>query len=374
MNIYLAGGAVRDILLGRRVSDRDYLVTGIDKDSFAKTFPQAREVGVAFPVFLVEGLEFSFPRAASLEKEVKARDLTVNAMLVDDEGELFCHPDALDDLHARLLRPTSRQAFHDDPLRVFRAARFWAKLPEFQPTDELVALMHEVAESGALKDIAPDRIGQETRKALRAKMPGNYLRLLGRTGCLSPWYEELAKADGIPAGPPPYHDADVLEHTCRVMDFLSGDEIQVWMGLTHDIGKCLTPEDQWPHHFGHDMAGEAPAEALGRRIRLPNLFIEAGAKAARWHMNASRYDELKPGTRVDMLMALNHGDLVEPMFALVRADNDQDHGRRPERDLRTILGVRLAPEDCNQGEASGIKLRQLRAKALKDRDIRRGHK
>jgi tRNA nucleotidyltransferase (CCA-adding enzyme) len=276
MNVYLAGGAVRDLLLGRAVADRDYLVTGATRKDFMNRFPHAREVGRTFPVFLLDGLEFSFPRAETIEDELRSRDLTVNAMLLDRDGELLCHPDAMGDLRARVLRPASERSFVDDPLRVFRAARFWARLPDFHPHDELIETMRAVADQGLLDALPPDRIGQETIKALQAQAPGNYLRLLARSNCLNPWFREFSQSMNIPAGPLPYHDADVLEHTCRVMDSLAGNPLAVWMALCHDIGKTATPPESLPHHHGHDLRGAAMAAELARRIRLSNAHIQAG--------------------------------------------------------------------------------------------------
>ena len=255
MRIYLAGGAVRDLLLGRQITDRDYLVMGTTRDDFVRAFPGAKEVGQTFPVFLINNLEFSFPRAPTLIDELKSRDLTVNAQLLNENGELICHPQGLDDLKNRILRPASGQSFVQDPLRVFRAARFLAKFPDFSPHDELIDMMKSISAKGLLNSISADRIGQETRKALNSPAPGNYLRLLAQGECLSPWFEEFKDSADIPAGPLPYHDTNVIEHTCRVMDALAGDEISVWMGLCHDLGKTLTPKENFPHHYGHDTAG-----------------------------------------------------------------------------------------------------------------------
>ena len=251
-----------------------------------------------------------------------------------------------------------------DPLRVFRAARFWAQLPDFTPHRDLIEAMREAAKTGLLESIAPDRIGQETRKALNAPAPGNFLRLLAKADCLRPWFAEFDEARSIPAGPARYHDTDVLEHTCQVMDRLAGDETGVWMGLCHDLGKTLTDKAKLPSHHGHDLAGVVLAEVLAGRLRLSNAFRTAGAKAARWHMTAARYDELKPGTRVDLLMDAHLSGVLLPLFRLVAADHDRDFLERAERDLQVILLVRLAPEDSNQGEKSGRKLRQLRSHAL----------
>ncbi|MGE4193267.1 MAG: HD domain-containing protein [Pseudodesulfovibrio sp.] len=368
MKLYLAGGAVRDLLLGKPLHDRDYLVTGATREEFVKTFPQAQEVGRAFPVFLVDGVEFSFPRAGSLEEEVKARDLTVNAQLLGEDGELICHPQGLEDLRKRILRPASSHSLSDDPLRVFRAARFWTRFSDFTPHGELIYAMRDASAQGLLKTIAADRVGQELQRSLEGAKPGNFLRLLAEADCLDPWFSELKMARNVPAGPPAYHDSDIFEHTCTVMDRLAGDPMAAWMGLCHDLGKTLTPHDKLPRHHGHDLAGVALAETLALRLRLSNGHKVAGMKAARWHMTAASYPALRPSTRVDLLMDLHLSRTLEPLFRLVRADHGEDFADRAERDLAVILAVRLAPKDRNQGAASGEKLRSLRAMKLKKVD------
>nr|WP_321514336.1 tRNA nucleotidyltransferase [uncultured Pseudodesulfovibrio sp.] len=364
MQIYLAGGAVRDLLLGRTIHDRDYLVMNATREEFMKSFPAANEVGLAFPVFILDRTEFSFPRAETLSEELKSRDLTVNAQLLDEDGKLICHPQGLGDLHDRVLRPASEQAFHIDPLRVFRAARFWAQLPEFTPHAELKEAMRSVAADGLLDSLAPDRIGQEVYKVLSAPAPGNFLRLLSETDCLSPWFEELRNASAITAGPPPYHDTHVLEHICRTMDSLAGDPTAVWMGLCHDLGKTLTSKEKLPSHHGHDHAGIPLAEKLAQKVRLSNRLKMAGMKAAQWHMIAAQYDELRSGTQVDLLMDTYLSNVLDPLFELVRVDQDKDFRNRARRNLTTILDVKLKPEDRNLGAKSGERLRVLRAQAI----------
>lgn len=364
MKIYLAGGAVRDLLLGRPITDRDYLVSDCSKKEFQQTFPTAREVGLSFPVFLLDKTEFSFPRASTIPQELESRDLTVNAQLLDADGNLICHPLGLEDIRNRILRPASGEAFTIDPLRVFRTARFFAQLPDFSPHSDLKTAMRETAERGLLASLSADRVGQEVRKALNAPAPGNFLRLLSETDCLVPWLSEFSTATSIPAGPPAYHDADVLEHTCRIMDLLAGDEIQVWMGLCHDLGKTMTRREKLPHHHGHDRAGTPLAEQIALRLRLPNIHKIAGVKAARWHMVAARYDELRPGTKVDLLMDAHLSQTLVPIFQLVFADHGKDYLQQAQNDLERILPVRLEVKDMNLGPESGKKLRDMRAQAL----------
>lgn len=365
MRILLVGGAVRNVLMGLPARDRDYLVLGASVEEFLTAHPTAKPVGKTFPVFILDHEEYSFPRGENLEQDLLLRDFTINAMALDEDGGLYCHPTALEDLRARVLRPASARSLPEDALRAVRAARFCAQLPGFSPHPELLRDMRAVAASGALNALFPERMAQEVQKAMAGNRPGEFLRVLDAGGCLSPWLAELDGAADIPAGPPKHHDASVLEHTARVMDRLAGDALAAWMGLCHDLGKTTTPEETLPRHFGHDLRGEAMAEALGQRLRLPTRFIRAGADAARWHMVIGNYPDLKPSTRVDLLTRLTSRGVLREMLRLELADKGQDLSALALRELEAIQSAHLPPEDCGLGELSAQKLRALRIQALK---------
>ncbi|BBD07823.1 Polynucleotide adenylyltransferase region [Desulfovibrio ferrophilus] len=392
MLICLVGGAVRDILMGRSAQDFDYLVLGATPGQFLERFPKATQVGKAFPVYLVESKEFAFPRTDNcpscccafgdndllndLATDLQARDLTINALAlplsdypyIPSRAEAWDlavgTPTSLSDLRANILRPVRGSSLNEDPLRVFRAARFQAQLPTFTAHDELKLAMSSCTAQGLTKDLAPERIGREIRKTLLSQKPGNMIRLLAETGSLNPWFTELTGAVDIPAGPVPHHNESLLEHTAQLMDQVAGDELVCWMALTHDLGKGVTPRDRHPSHHGHDRLGEPLARQLGERLALPNRFIRAGELAARWHMTAGRYSELRPGTRVDMLTALHAQRLTKEMFRLVEADTGQNLHDIVMADLQTMLEVHLPEQWRNKGEESGKRLRHLRCEAL----------
>lgn len=364
MRVLLVGGAVRNTLLGLPVRDRDYLVLDATVEQFLAAHPTAKPVGKTFPVFILDHQEYSFPRAATLEEDLTLRDFTMNALAMDDSGRLFCHPQALEDIQARVIRPASAHSLPDDPLRAIRAARFAAQMPGFSAHPELIDAMRAVADSDGLAAPYAERVGQEVQKAIAGERPGEFLRVLDRGECLAPWLAELAGASAIPAGPPKYHDASVLEHTARVMDRLAGDPLSVWMALCHDLGKATTPADVLPRHLGHDQRGEALAQTLGERLRLPTRLIRAGADAARWHMVAGNYPDLRESTRVDLLTRLKSRGVLREMFRLEQADKARDHSALAQADLAAILAVKLPPEDCGLGQLSAEKLRNLRIQAL----------
>ncbi len=149
-----------------------------------------------------------------------------------------------------------------------------------------------------------------------------------------------------------------------MVDILAGQALAGWMGVCHDLGKTLTPQGEWPRHHGHDEQGAVVAEALGRRLKLPNRVREAGVAAARLHMKAARYQELRAGTRVDMLTWLHKHELVEALFTAVRADSGQDLLPLAQKDLKLILSVHLPGRQRMRGPVSGEKLRALRCQKL----------
>ncbi|MBI4803952.1 MAG: HD domain-containing protein [Desulfovibrio sp.] len=371
MEIYLVGGAVRDILLGRAVTDRDYLVDHADQAAFTGRYPTARLVGKSFPVFILDGSEYAWPRGGSLEADLLLRDLTINAIALGEGGMLHAHPTAITDLQAGVLRPCSPSSLKDDPVRVFRAARFAAQFPNFSPSPELLAQMRVAAAEGLLHDHAAERVGREVSKALAAPCPSRFFELLERTNCLAPWFGELLACIDVPAGPPEHHDKDVFGHTCEIMDRLAGDPLAVWMALAHDLGKTLTPREVWPSHHGHEKAGVGLAQTLGLRLRLPRSFIDAGMMAAGEHMLVSDYERLRTGTKVDLLLRMEAKRLTTRMFKLAAADSqNQDLAllRRAKRDLRAIRKVKLPDDKRDLGEKSGELLRQLRCEAIAARD------
>jgi hypothetical protein len=192
---------------------------------------------------------------------------------------------------------------------------------------DLLAAMRAVT-SEALGGVAAERVRQEVVKACSAPAPGRFLRVLRDGDSLAPWLAEFRGADTIPAGPPEFHDADVLEHTARVMDRCAGDPLRVWMALCHDIGKTATARELLPRHFGHEEKGQDLSDALAQRLRLPSRYFRAGRLAARWHMAAGRYAELRlhqgahaPGT--------GQGGIADRLFALAAADGEGTRRREP---------------------------------------------
>ncbi len=370
-SLFLAGGAVRDMLLGRAVRDMDFVFSGTEED-FVQCFPHARKTSERPPIWVAEGFEFCPLAGNSPEEDILRRDLTINALLMDENGRLFLHPRTLNDLRESILRPVSEHAFFDDPARVYRLARLAATLPEFSLADEAVEQMRETAARGLLAALPAERVCGETLKALAAPRPSRFLSVLEQGGCLLPWFAEVVGCSDIPAGPSPWHDNSVLEHTGEIMDSIALHSglsagkraLAVWMGLCHDLGKADTDVELLPHHYGHEVRGELAARVLGTRLSLPKRFIRAGAMAARLHMKAGMLEKLRPATLRDTLWEAYTMKLHEEFWVLASADSGRNLQVDADAALDCILKVRLPEEKRGLGEASGRFLRELQCQTL----------
>lgn len=364
MKFYLVGGAVRDWLLGRKPREYDFAFDA-STTVFLQRNPKARKVGKSVSVILV-GEQEHMPLNGSLAEDLQSRDFTINALALEENGVLHCHPQALEDLTRGILRPASPTSLINDPVRVFRLARLACELPFFHLHPEAVAQMRQVAAQGKLFDIPAERVGRELLKALAAPKPSRWLGTLLQGHCLEPWFMPFAKAAAIPAGPAAYHSGSVLAHTLRIMDQVAGNPLSVWMALCHDIGKTITPFEQWPHHYGHEETGEALAEELAVRLGLSRRFRLAGSTASLLHMKAGMYPMLRPGTRCRLLLEVHKRDLDEAFWPVAEADSKRELQSLVQRELAVVLAVSLPPHWRNQGEDSGRHLHALRAQALKN--------
>jgi len=210
MQVYLVGGAVRDALLNRKVVERDYVVVGATpEEMLSRGFTQ---VGKDFPVFLhpktqeeyalarterksgkgYTGFVCDASSSVTLEEDLLRRDLTVNAIAQDNYGKLIDPYGGKKDLENRLLRHVS-EAFSEDPLRVFRVARFATRYAYlgFTIATETMALMQSMAQSGELSTLSAERVWQETKRSLLEKTPHVFFTVLNQAHGLNDWFTEL---------------------------------------------------------------------------------------------------------------------------------------------------------------------------------------
>lgn len=189
---------------------------------------------------------------------------------------------------------------------------------------------------------------------LRAEHPGRMLCESLRAGSW-PRLPFLGDAAHIPAGPYPYHTGSVLAHLTRCMDAVAGDPLAVWMAFVHDAGKLTTPRALLPHHYGHELRGARLASAWAEQLRLPESWRDAGCLAARLHMKAGRYAQLRAGTRYDLLQALAQTPFAASFWRLVDADTNRPAGRRAQQDWAAIQALPTAGLSAEQIRQQGIR-------------------
>ena len=361
---YVVGGAVRDLLLGRKVHDVDISFSG-SAESFLQRFPGARKAGGNLSIWLVGPDEFTALEGGP-EQDMFTRDLTVNAAAFDAEGRLVAHPLFLEDLERKILRLASPDALARDPLRVFRVARFAATLPGFSVEPSTLEAMRAFARENpeALAELPAERVGREVLRALSSPAPSRFFLVLREAECLLPWFRELVPAADIPAGPRPWHDNSVLDHTLEVVDRCAGHTLAAWMALCHDLGKIRTDASILPHHYGHELKGAELARSLASRLRLSSRYARAGVAGTILHMKGGMYGTLRAGTRRDMLCKLQETRIFHDFWVLAGADGGWNWEPMASRDLDAIRAVRLPEAWRNKGEASGKRLRQLQCEAL----------
>jgi tRNA nucleotidyltransferase (CCA-adding enzyme) len=323
MKVYLVGGAVRDELLGLPVRERDWVVVGATPQQMLDQ--GFRQVGRDFPVFLhpetgeehalarterktgpgYRGFELSYSSDVTLEDDLRRRDLTINAMARDADGRLIDPHGGRDDLEARVLRHVSG-AFDEDPVRILRVARFLARLWPlgFTIAPETAARMRAMVTAGEADALVPERIWQETVRALGEASPAAWLRALRDCGALAKIFPELDALYGVPQPAEWHPEIDTGVHIELVLDSVSAltSEPRIrFAALMHDLGKGKTPRARWPRHVGHEESGAQLVRDVSERLRVPADYRELAELAARWHGLAHRAMELRPRTILKLL-------------------------------------------------------------------------
>ena len=149
----------------------------------------------------------------------------------------------------------------------------------------------------------------------------------------------MADADKISAGPRPYHSGSVLQHIARCMNEVAGDPLAVWIAMAHDAGKLTTPSALLPHHYGHELRGITLAAIWADALGLSEEYKNAGVFTAKWHMNAGRYADARPGKKHDILMASIESGIFSQFWKLVDADTKSRVSEQAADDLKKILAV-----------------------------------
>lgn len=323
MKTFLVGGGVRDKLLNIKVVDRDWVVVAASEDDMLKMgyIP----VSGAFPVFLhpQTGEEYALARRelktgpgyhgfsvetgpqVTLEDDLARRDLTINAMAEDAQGNIIDPFGGREDLEKGILRHVTH-AFTEDPVRLLRIARFSARFGRwgFRVAHSTHALMKKMVASGELQHLKGPRVWQEMRKALMEKQPWRFFEVLHACGALAQLFPVLATAMSEAAGhgktgdSPPVaalkravaQDLDLRERFVCVMQYAvdaghSARQLLAWLGVEKKTATLLTdwlqarkplaqlPDGKAADYFRYLRQFRASLPALNRLIPvcLPEL-------------------------------------------------------------------------------------------------------
>jgi len=393
-HVYLVGGAVRDQLLNLPVKDRDWVIVGATPQTLIDLGYQ--QVGKDFPVFLhpqskeeyalarterksgqgYTGFICDFSAEITLEQDLIRRDLTINAMAQDLQGNLYDPYHGADDLRQRILRHVS-PAFVEDPLRVLRVARFAARYHHlgFTIAPETLQLMQTLTEQGELQHLTAERVWAETEKALNEKNPEIYFETLRQVGALAVLFPELDALYGVP-NPAKYHpEIDSFVHTMMVLQqaTLLSEQVDChksavrFAAICHDLGKARTPKSNWPHHHGHEKLGITPTRNLCKRLKVPSYYQQLAELTCEYHTHIHKIVELRPETVVKLFNTfdvwrkpLRFMEFLLVCFADTRGRKGFEHSQYPQQEFALALYQAALKVDVQSIIAAGFEHKAIR--------------
>jgi len=323
MQVYLVGGAVRDEFLGIPHRERDWCVVGAQPAELeARGY---RRVGKDFPVFLhpetgeeyalarterktapgYHGFEFDCSTDVSIEEDLERRDLTINAIARDSDGNIVDPYGGRADIENRILRHVS-SAFAEDPVRILRVARFAARFHDFGFTiaDETLDLMRSMVAAGEVDALVADRVWKETELALAGRDARVYFETLRECGALQVLFPEVDALFGVPQPERWHPEIDTGLHVMMVIEQAEAlsDDLEVrFAALTHDLGKGNTAKRDLPSHPGHEIRGCKLIRSMVKRLPVPNACRDLALLVAEFHTHCHRALELRPKTILKVL-------------------------------------------------------------------------
>lgn len=401
--MYLVGGAVRDTALKSELEkvllveenqeerekilfhiskldpkDKDYMLTGIEEDELFTIFPDTKQVGADFPVYLMDidgdkNTEVAFSREeintgpkhvdtkpvfspfTTAKQDLARRDFTMNAIAVNVlTGEFFDPYNGLEDLKNRKIRHVT-EAFKDDSERTYRGARFKSKFHDlhFEVVDETKKIMIEVAND--LKALTKERVYKELTKVFDTDYPSQFFRTLAEIktesgmSLLEVHFKEVHDLVGIYQNPKYHPEGDAFEHTMQVLDAaaklakennLTSEKrhILLYSALCHDLGKALSPllweenPEKFPvgSHKGHDRKGVIPTMTLSEKTGVPEDWKKAAMAGALFHMKVHSLDVLNVDSIVDLIEG-KVDPLLQSKDNFTKKQNAFNEGLIPEK-------------------------------------------
>jgi len=388
MKIYRVGGCVRDRLLKLPVSDIDWVVTGASAEVMLKL--GYKPIGKDFPVFLhpetkqeyalarserktapgYHGFEFDTDPSISIEQDLLRRDLTINAMAENEQGEIIDPYGGQSDLNARVLRHVS-EAFREDPVRVLRVARFAARYRHlgFTLAPETAELIHQIGESGELDSLVAERVWYEMSRALDESHPEVFFQTLRDCRVLGKLFTEIDALFGVPQTAKHHPEVDTGVHLMMALQKsaeLELDNETRFAVLMHDLGKATTPQHILPSHHGHEQAGIKMVKSFCRRWRVPKAHTELALITTEYHTHVHRALELKDSTLLKLFTSTDifrkpqrFRKLIQACLADMRGRKNFESVDYPQAEFLNQLGVKLCDTDLSEITQRGLQGKEL---------------
>jgi tRNA nucleotidyltransferase (CCA-adding enzyme) len=355
VQIYLVGGAVRDQLLGLPVKDRDWVVVGATPEEMINQ--GFRPVGSDFPVFLhpktqeeyalarterksgrgYKGFTFHTSPDVTLEEDLIRRDLTINAMAMDDQGNITDPFNGQQDIKNCLLRHVS-DAFLEDPLRVLRVARFLARFAQlgFSIAPKTLELMRKIASDGELDHLTPERVWQEFERALAAPTS-------------SAFWEAL--------------DASNALYLLQGLGRIPSEQL-----ITLDYAELQTSQEKFALACYLAELNIDELDNLCESLRIPNRYRDLAKAQLRHGVTVQTFSSANPKAKLDLISELKlikQPEAIEPLIDIARALCPSEVITAESIQQATLEVAKIQAKDLIAEGFSGVELgREIQTRQL----------
>ncbi|HJL81614.1 MAG TPA: multifunctional CCA tRNA nucleotidyl transferase/2'3'-cyclic phosphodiesterase/2'nucleotidase/phosphatase [Gammaproteobacteria bacterium] len=372
MEIYLVGGAIRDRLLDLPSGEKDWVVVHATPSEMKHL--GYKQVGKSFPVFIhpetgeeyalarkevktgtgYHGFDFDANPDITLEEDLSRRDLTINAIAENKDGEIIDPFKGREDLSKRVLRHVS-EAFKEDPLRVLRIARFRAKLfnLDFNIADETKQLVAKIVASGELSSLVPERVWMETKKALNESRFDQYFKTLIEFGAFDQIYPDLSGIDKDFFSQSIFQEASQANISSRYR-FAA-----IFLALMEQEQESIKDR----------------VESMQNNMNLPNKFkelpLQIDQSMSLISKDIEQYNAEYILTLLETLDVVRRPDHLEDVIAVITLGQGQGLDEKiallqKSADLARSIKISNLREDGLDGNVIGKKIRELRLKKIEE--------
>lgn len=330
-NTYLVGGIVKTILAETHFNDIDIVIPVNEFSQIPKLLPEAQYVK-SNNIYIYDNVQISSYK--DINQNLSQRDFTINAIAINAKTGLIIDPyNGCQDITNKQIQAVHENIFKDDPVRIYRAARI-ATETGFKITPDTLDLMSETHD---FSSIPPERVSNELIKALKTNQPSVFFNYLKETDCLKYHFAEIQALVDVPQPIQHHQGNDAYEHTMKVLDTVQGGPAVKFAALCHDIGKGITPPEEYPHHYNHDTRGPELIDNLsGRLSGIPANWVKAAKLTAENHMKARTVT--RPGKIAALYLESEKTCIgFDGLITIVNADDGSDSILSTHKDLIAVI-------------------------------------